>query len=153
MVHKVESYKDCVSGKIFDNKYDAIESELKSADIEHTFESFYGTMYFNDTNFVNGNYCIQRNELFYIHLLKTIVSMVHKHEPHIIEWYSNKGALFTIESVSGQTYVGRLLSEKRSQVSKWYSVQMCICPTCYREYGQPYYALNCEHNDNIPTLE
>ena len=153
MVEAIKQYKYSVSGKIFDNEYDAIKSEIKSADIEHTFESFYGTMYFNDTNFVNGCYCIQRNELFYIHLLKTIVSMVHKHEPHIVEWYSNKDAQFTIESVLGQTYVGRLLSESGSQLNKWFNVQMCICPVCYREYGQPYYALNCEHNDSIPTLE
>ena len=153
MVEAIKQYKDGVSGKIFNNEYDAIESELKSRDIKNTFESFYGTMYCNDTNFVNGGYCIQRNELFYIHLLKTIVSMVHRHEPHIVEWYSNKEALFTIESVSGQTYVGMLLSDGDSQISKWYNVQMCICPVCYREYGQPYYALNCEHNDSIPYKE
>ena len=153
MVQKIDKYKDIVSGRIFDNEYDAIESKLKSADIEHTFESFYGTMHFNDTNFVNGDYCIQRNELFYIHLLKTIVSMVHRHEPHMVEWYSNKDAQFTIESVSGQTYFGRMLSESDSQLNKWVNVQMCICPVCSREYGQPYYALNCEHNGSIPALE
>ena len=149
MVHEIQQYKDPVSGKIFDDKYDAIKSELKSIDIKHTFESFYSNADLDNTNFVNGDYCLQRDKTFYNRLLDSIIFMAYIYESHI----TGSGPPLTRETKKGQSYLGRCLSESNSQLYKWFHVQMCICPVCYREYGQPYYALNCEHNDNIPIKE
>ena len=147
MVEAIKQYKDGISGRIYDSELDALESEYKNKDIKDTFESFYGKLHSNDNNFVNGAYCIQRDEPFYNRVLDSIISMVHEHE----HWITNTPLIR--DNIKGQSYVGRCLSESNSQLYKWFNVQTCICPVCYREYGQLYYALNCEHNDSIPTLE
>ena len=147
MVEAIKQYKDGVSGKIFDNECDAIKSELKSVDIKTTFESFYDAPQFNGTEFVNGDFCIQRNKTFYNRLLDGILVMAHKYHPSINSTHSTRN------HIKGQTYLGRVLSDSKCQLSTWNDIQMCICPVCYREYGQPYYAINCEHNDSIPSNE
>ena len=147
MVEAIKQYKDSVSGRIYDNEYDAIKSELKSTDIENAFDFVQAIPCFNTTDFVNGQFCIQHDATFYHRLLDTIISMSLKYHPSL------NSAQLTREYIKGQSYLGRFLSESNSQISKWFDVQMSICPVCYREYGQLYYALNCEHNDSIPTLE
>ena len=147
MVEIIQQYKDGVSGRIFENEYDSIKSELKSTDIENAFDFVQVIPGFNTTDFVNGQFCIQHDATFYHRLLDMIISMALKYHPSL------NSAQLTREYIKGHSYFGRYLSESESQLYKWFSVQMCICPVCYREYGQPYYALNCEHNDSIPTVE
>lgn len=39
-------------------------------------------------------------------------------------------------------------------LTHWSGLRQCVCPTCFRVYGQPYFAINCQHEKSkIPTRE
>lgn len=148
MVKSISKHIDEVSGRLYDTPKEALESETKSKCIRDAF-CFYVAPEEVGCDFMNGNYCIQRNEEFYNKMLDTLICMIEKHEPWISERFRMNGAQLSRESVGGYSFVGRLLDDNNSQLYKWWNIQCCICQKCFREYGQPYYALHCQHDDTI----
>jgi hypothetical protein len=149
MVKAVHKYENEFTGKLYDTPADAIAAEHKSKDIADAF-SFYGQIG-NGCDFMNGGWCIQRTEGFYDRMIDTLIDMIEKHEPWIAEHYVANGTPLSRVLVRGYSFVGRLVDDNDSQLYKWWCVQSNMCPICFREYGQTYYALQCTHDDTIPT--
>ena len=149
MVKILERYEDEISGQIFDNIEDAKTSEFKSFDIQTSFD-FYKPIEDECLDFANGGFCIQRSEEFYLKLLRTLLNMVNKHEIYISEQYLKKHGFMSIENIKGMSILGRFLDDNGSQLYKWWCIQSYICPKCFREYGQTYYALHCSCDNKIP---
>ena len=95
--------------------------------------------------FANGKWCVQRSKEFYDHLVNSIIEAAYIYEPWIYKEYEKHGGLKS-EHVHGMTLLGRYLDDSSSSIRKYNNIQMCICHKCYREYGQPYYAINCKCN-------
>lgn len=150
MVTKIERFEDTVSGKTFATEEEAKISEDKSLDIQNTFK-FYEPIEDDEFAFGNGGCCIQRTEEFYNHLLDALVEMIKKYEPWIAREFIKKGSPLSREVVKGYSFIGRYLDDCDSDMYHWWGIQGNICPVCFREYGQMYYALHCKHDDTIPS--
>ena len=148
-MESVHKYRDEFTGKLYDTPADAIAAEKVSKDIIDAF-SFYNPIE-TECDFLNGRWCIQRTEEFYNRMIDTLIDMIERHEPWIAEQYMTKGTPLSRVLVRGYSFVGRLLDDNNSPLHKWWCIQSNICPTCFREYGQLYYALQCAHDDTIPT--
>ena len=152
MVTTVSKFRDDLSGKLFDKLEDAMASEHKHRDIQNAF-SFYGEVVDDTCDFQNGEYCVQRDEDFYNRLLDTLVDCVKKWYPEIASRYIEETGSFDRDNVK-ESFVGMQLSEAStdsSALSEWWDIQCSICPICFREYGQPIFALNCKHDGSVPT--
>ena len=150
MVEVIQNFKNSISGELFYNIEDATIAEIKSLDIKNSFV-FYDAVEDEGLNFINGKFCVQRDEKLYKKLLKTLLNMVNKHEVQITDKYFIQKGSMSIEDVKGHSILGRFLNDSNSELYHWWYIQLCICPTCFKEYGQSYYALNCLHNNKIPV--
>lgn len=150
MVVIIEKYKDEVSGKLFATYEVAWASEYRNAEIRDSF-SFYDPVEDKTGDFANGKLCIQRTEEFYNRLLDTLVAMIEMYEPRLAERYIEKTGSFSREDVKGRSFVGRWLDDGDSNLSRWWYIQCSICPLCFREYGQIYHALHCNHDTSVIT--
>lgn len=99
--------------------------------------------------FANGGGHRKWKKRDYEKLIKTIIKAVELYEPWIFKQYDKHGGLKE-EYVKGGTFLGRYLSDNNSPIYSWFCLQWNICTKCLREYGQPYYANKCSHNDSIP---
>ena len=152
MVTTINKFKDEASGKLFDKEEDACASEYKYIDIRHAF-NFYDEVEDCTCSFSNGAYCVQRDEDVYNRLLDTLIKCIRQYHPALAANYLKEVGTFERDDVKGHSFVGRWLSDNSDPLYKWWYVQCNICPVCFREYGQPYYALNCKHDDSIPTRD
>jgi len=107
MVTVIEKYKDDISGKIFDNMNEAIQSEIKSADIRKSFE-FYIDIKDPTLSFKNGEYSIPRTKDFYERILTTIIKLINKYEPSIVASYNKANTPFTIENIAGLSNIRKI---------------------------------------------
>lgn len=103
----------------------------------------------NSMEFANGEYCMQRDKKFYYQLIDTIIQAVALYETWILEHYNN---WLSQTDVMGWSKLGRYLDDSGSYIYKYWGRQGNICRTCYREWGQMYYANNCNHTGNPPTV-
>ena len=155
-MEKITKYKNEVSGAEFTSAEECRKSEAKSLSIEKIF-SFWkdgekatkkkseGTCEFS-----NGGWAVQRSKEDLEALTKAIIKAVTLHEPGIIQSYYQKEGLLS-NMVNAQYLLGRILSDGNSPIWHWLCVHGDICPTCFREYGQMYYAINCKHDNTIPV--
>ena len=105
---------------------------IKNHKILHALETIFPTEKDEHCNFANGGYSIQRSEKWlnqYKKVLKKIIKIT-KYKPFSYGWFR------TLDDGDSMFYSAAL------RVTN-------ICPKCYREYGQPYYAINCTHKDKI----
>ena len=138
-------YVDEVSGKEFKSLQEAQKSESRHSAIKNIFSFWKFVPKDKDCSFGNGNWCHQRTETEYFRLIDGIIEAVNKHEKWIAKDYAKHGGLKR-EYVMGGTFLGRYLNDSHSPIDRWFAIQMCICPKCYREWGQPYFAINCKHD-------
>jgi hypothetical protein len=143
---KIAQFVDEASGLIFKTAKAALKSENKHRSIKKIF-SWIGNREKrtrrkgeDDCKFANGGWSIQWSEADYERLINCIWQAVHDHERWIYNQY--KGGL-TLGQIRGQSALGHYLSDNDSSIYHWYTLQMEICPKCFRQYGQPYYAINC----------
>lgn len=146
----VTQFKDEVTGTLFDSAKKAIASEKKHLGIRKMFswiddaEKLTRKKSEKDTcGFGNGSWCVQRNKEFSDHLVNTLTEAVYLYEPWVWKEYRKHGGLKP-EFVYGMSLLGRYLES--SPLSKYLSITSCLCQKCYRQYGQPYYAINCKCN-------
>ena len=143
----IKQYECEISGRKFDKKTDAIKYEKMMLDIQNTF-SFYKKIKDDNLSFANGKYAIQRDEDFYNKLLDGLIKMIKKYEKSLWVKCKDWGGL-TRDNVKGHSSLGRWLGDSDSPLYHWWGIQGNICPKCYREYGQMYYALNCKHTKKV----
>jgi hypothetical protein len=145
-------YIDELSGRRFDKQEDAIKSEKKNGGIKKMFSFWKYRPKTKGCDFENGGWCYQRSEGQYLMFMDTLIKAVNEYEPWIAKQYKEHGGLKR-EHMNGGYMIGRYLSDGGSELCDQLSVLSRICPKCFREWGQPYYAINCTHDvkpkDNI----
>ncbi len=148
----ITKYIDEVSGREFTDKKQALKSEAKHKTIKSMFSWVKDAKEHTEKKeekkdsckFANGGWCVQRDKVFYHRLICTIIEAINLHEPWIAEQYEQRGGTgLKPENAMGCTLLGRYLSDGGSEIYSWFSLQARICPKCYREYGQAFYALHC----------
>lgn len=146
----VTQYKDEVTGALFNTAKAAIASEKKHMSLRKMFswaksgEKATTKKNEHDTcSFANGGWCVQRDKAFVDRLTNTIIEAVFLFEPWVWKEYEKHGGLKP-EFVHGTALLGRYLES--SPISKYLSLHLCVCKKCFREYGQPYYAIQCKCN-------
>jgi len=98
--------------------------------------------------FANGEYCIQRSSEYYNQLRDTIVLGIKKFDPRIARKFTEKnkdGLEVAVNFPFG--IICRYLGDGASIVQDYFLIYQNICPKCYREWGQGYFALHCTHTD------
>jgi benzoyl-CoA reductase/2-hydroxyglutaryl-CoA dehydratase subunit BcrC/BadD/HgdB len=137
---EIKKFKDEISGEEFTSEQQAIKSENRSKDIKSSF-----AFYINNKNKPkdgNDGIGVKHEEEFYYRLIDTLIKLVKKYDRWILNSYEDVGGL-SRENVKGYSMLGRFLDDSNSGLYHWWCIQSNICPKCYREYGQTYYALHC----------
>jgi len=140
-----------ITGREFDNEKDALMSEASSISIASIFRFWKQPKEAKHScDFDNWNWCYQRTKEDLDALTTAIIRAVNLHEPWIAEQYKKEGGIKP-EHVNALFMLGRYLDDGNSEIRKWLSIHTCICPTCFRQYGQIYYATHCAHDGKIHT--
>lgn len=143
-------YIDEISKKRFSSEAKALKSEYSSKAIKEMFSWIVDAEKAtrlpsekgDSCKFANGGWSVQRDAIFRQKLILCILQAVKKHEPWIAKQFEKDGGLKP-EYISGFSGLSRYLGDGESFLCYWDSLLACICKKCYRQYGQPYYAINC----------
>jgi len=141
---KINKYVDELSGREYSSKADVIKSENKNKGIKQLFAFWKYPKDDGTCRFANGEWCYQRTEGEYHRFQEALIEAINTYEPWIAEQYKKHGGLKK-EYVKGGTMIGRYLDDGDSELYHQYGTLSNICPVCFREWGQPYYANNCKH--------
>mgnify|MGYP000867998544 CR=1 FL=1 len=142
----ISKYIDEISGKEFKTADEAITSEKKSSGIEKIFSFWNKHPESKGCDFENGGWAYQRTEEDFLKLKDAIIEAVKSYEPWIYKQYEKSGGL-TREHLGSGYIIGRFLDDGNAgEIYKYYRILSNVCPVCFREHGQPYYANNCKHN-------
>ena len=141
---EIKMYKDEISGLVFSTKKEAVASEKRKGGILKLFSFWKYPKKDGTCSFENGDWCYQRTKEEYSKLIKTLIKAVKLYEPWICKQYKKDGGLQEKHIGSGYM-IGRYLCDGNSELYKYYGLISNICRTCFREWGQPYYANNCSH--------
>jgi hypothetical protein len=135
-------FVDEISGQEFNTTRKALKSEERSKDIKQMF-SFWKD-YKLDGNDEVGK---QRTKAEYDKLILTIMTAIKKYEKWVYGEYKNakQGDCFIPKYIKGYSMVDRYLDDGGiNDIYRWWNTQLTVCQNCYKQYGQPYYALNCK---------
>lgn len=145
---KIKKYINEFTGAEFDNEKDALKSEARSKSIAKIFSFWKKEPKRNDCNFENGEFCYQRTAEEFSALEDALIKAIKKHER-----YTAKNCASSLKkgSIRG-SFVGRYLCDGNSELSEWYNLLYEICPKCFRQHGQPYYAIHCNHSMKVSKL-
>ena len=141
MVEAITKYKDTVSGRVFDTLKEAQDSENKANFIKEKV-AFWSHTEEESVDFWNGGWCYQRTKEEYERLQDVIIECLEFCDPWIVEKYEKHGGLKR-EHVHGSCILGRYVSDGNSLVEPLVRLTYRICQKCYRQWGQSYYAINC----------
>lgn len=140
----IEKYIDEISGREFEDIKDAIKSEKKNGGIKKMFSFWKYPPKDKGCEFENGGWCYQRSEGEYKLFVETLIKAICIYEPWIASRYKPHGGL-RAEHMGAGFMIGRYLSDGDCELYGQYNTLSKICPVCFREWGQPYYAINCKH--------
>jgi hypothetical protein len=147
----IEKYKDEISGRIFDTPEKALESEKKNGGIAKLF-AFWEELPKDDLcRFANGGWCYQRSEADYNRLVDALTKAIIDYEPWIAEQYESEGG-FNKSFIGPGWIIGRYLCDSKSELYNQYCDMSNICPKCFRQWGQQYYANKCTCSDKPKEL-
>jgi hypothetical protein len=138
----VDRYVDEISGKEFKNEAEAIESEKKHGGVEKMFDFWTKEPKDKHCGFANGGWCYQRTREDFLKLQVSLVLAIQTYEPWIAGQYEEEGGLQTVHVGAG-FLIGRYLSDGNSPLYSYYCTLSNICPKCFRQWGQQYYANKC----------
>lgn len=147
----ISKYIDEISDREFAKKIDAIKSEKKNGAIKKIFSFWKEPKDDGTCNFANGEYCYQRTREQFEKLRDTLIDAINLYEPWIAKQYEKHGGLKREHMGSGYL-IGRYLDDSGSELYRQYGVLSNICPKCYREWGQQYFANNCNHREIPKTI-
>jgi hypothetical protein len=145
---KIEKY--VVAGKEFTDKDKAEKYEKMALDIKQNF-IFYVEHKDKTCDFANGEYAIQRDKEFYNKFLDTLNLMINKYEKWIVNNCVKNGQVWEKEFIKGYVCM-RCLDDNDSYLYRYGIILLNICPVCFREYGQMYYALHCNHSAEVKPI-
>lgn len=147
----IQKFIDEVTRDEYDTEAAALRAEKKSRAIEKLFSFVDLSAGKKDKgcDFGNGGYCVQRTKEYYDRFRATIVAAVKKHERWIDKSYKEHKDCpngLTIEIAHPFGILGRYLCDGGSHINHYFCKYQNICPKCYREWGQGYYAIHCPHD-------
>jgi hypothetical protein len=139
-------YVDEITKAEFDSERAAKESEAKHREIKAMFDFVKITKSRNNCDFDNGEYCVRHDAKYYDRFRTTLIAAIRKYEPWIAKEFDKKCGLEAGMKPCG--IIGRYIGDGADDmIIQMYGIWANICPTCYREWGQGYYSLHCNHTD------
>jgi hypothetical protein len=150
MIKKLKFINE-ITKEEFNNELKCFKAETKSKDIKKLFSFWKKAKDDKNCDFGNGEYCYQRTKKEYNQFIDVLFLALKKHEKWICKQYDEKGGLKR-EYINGLSFVGRYLNDNDSELYDYWCILGKICPKCYREYGQSYFAINCKHNNVAKIL-
>ena len=145
---KIDKYIDEISRREFASKKEALESENKNKGIKKLFAFWKNPQKDRTCNFANGSWCYQRTKKDFEKFQDALIDAINRYEPWIAKQYIKHGGLKR-EYVGGGYMIGRYLGDGNSELYHQYCILSNICPKCFRQYGQSFYALNCLCNGSV----
>lgn len=141
----INKYVDEISGKEFSTQEEAIKSEKKNGGIEKLFSFWKPIPKQKNCEFANGGWCYQRSDHEFLKFTDCLIKAIKDYEPWIAKQYEPDGGLK--RGHMGSSYmIGRYLCDGNSELNSKYHILSEVCPVCFRQWGQPYYAINCTHD-------
>jgi len=140
----IVKYVSEIDGFVYDTEKEAVEAEKKGKGIEELVGKYKKNI--DDITFSNGAYSIQRDKEYYESFKNAMNEAIKIYEPYTFEAYE-KNCINKTDGVISWGMTGRYLDDNGSILYNYYYRFYCICKTCFREWGQPYYANNCKHSD------
>jgi hypothetical protein len=141
----ITKFVDEISGDEFDNQDEAIKNEKMNKDILDSFSFFKEVPKEKNCDFENGDWCYQRTEEEFLRYKETLLRMIKKYHKWIDKQYNKDGGL-QLKHIGASYMIGRYLNDNDSSLYHHYCIMSDICPFCFRQWGQQYYANNCSHN-------
>ena len=160
-MRKINKYVDTISGREFETEELALKSEAKNNGIKKLFSFWKEPKDDGTCKFANGGWCYQRTKEDFEKFQDALIEAINKYEPWIAKQYEKHGGLKREYMGSGYI-IGRYLDDGNSELYHQYGILSDICPKCFRQYGQPFYAINClcdgtvkhySRIEEIPTKE
>ncbi len=139
----VEKYIDEISGKEFGTIKEAIASEKRNGGLKKLFAFWKKVPKDKHCNFANGGHCYLRSDHEYWKFVDSLIKAIKDYEPWIASQYDSDGGLARTH-VKGGYLLGRYLQDGSSELYSLYCIMSNICPKCFRQWGQPYYANHCK---------
>jgi len=103
------------------------------------FERSYPEVRDKGCEFASGEGYIQRTAEWYKRYLKELDELLRKNHPSLM------GNKLRVDN----GVLGRVLNDGDYNEYRLWTRIICICHTCFKEWGQPYYASNCLHDGSI----
>lgn len=139
-MEQVQRFKCELCGTEFQKKAAAVSCEkicLQINDFKYKYK-----IEKRSCNFTNGGGYVQRDIRWWNEIRKEFLGLIKSLHPQIY-----KESKVNVQNITG--FVGRYLNDSNSKLYGIWAFLYCICPKCYKEWGQPYYARHCVHV--IPT--
>lgn len=143
-------YVDEITGQEFESEFSAIMSERVNKDIKDSF-AFWTKNEDMSCGFSNGKYAVLWNKEVYDKLINIFNSLLMSYEPNVYK--EAMGKLENTNELIDSYYVNRVLDDTGSYLNGYLYRIKCVCPNCFREYGQLYYKLHCTCSDSIETIK
>lgn len=135
MVSPVVMYECSICKKQYAEEEKANQCQERCTRIQ-TFNKKYPEVKDKHCSFANGHGWVQRKEKWYKNFEKDFVEIVKLNHPSVEAKY--------LENPRG--FLGRILDDSNYDEYVIWGRGQCICPECFREWGQPYYTINCLHD-------
>lgn len=132
----------------FNSENACLKSERKSRGIAKLFAFWKKAKDDANCDFGNGHYCYQRTEKEYKRLIDAFYLAMIKYEKWISSQFSDGQGILKKEYINGKSFIGRYLDDNNSELNDYWCILGNICPKCFREYGQMYFANHCHCDGN-----
>lgn len=129
-------------GKIFDTEKEAIARDSKALSIKDAYKLLKPIPKNDGCDFANGKGFIQQDPLKVQEFKRQILLLGAIHHEKMAEWAKDP------ISVHPQSIVGRILSDCDDLLYRAWSRVMCIDDK-WREWGQPYFAINPDKGEQV----
>jgi hypothetical protein len=140
-MEQVKMYKTN-DGRLFATEQEAVEHEAKLKSVKELYKLLKPIPENDGCRFANGHGFVQQDPIAVQEFKRKVMLMGAAHHEKMVEWAKNP------IDVHPQSIVGRILSDCDSVLYKAWSRVMCMDDK-YREWGQPYYALNPDEGEQV----
>lgn len=93
--------------------------------------------------FANGHGYLQLEKKQYDEMTLWLTEKIKKYNKWAYDDWKKNNPKYDFRECLWGGFIGRYLGDGDSKLYKYWSKLYCICPKCYKQYGQPYYAINC----------
>lgn len=128
----------------------AIKAENRHRDIKDMFKFWkdeHNSKKNNNCSFSNGEYWIEHDKEFYDKVIDILDKAIRKYHKELVKEYNEdkKNGSWDKKHIR-DGYVIRWMRDTDIGLYKYYCWVLNICPVCFKEWGQMFFANHCNHD-------